>query len=217
TTATAGAQEFVPVLDRLSDRDFYRLVACAASPGGACRKPILRWPEGRRAKLGVALASVAPGVSADRRALFRAGLDAAMTEVNALETGIVLRPARGSRGQIDIHIVSTPPGEIMRETGVPGLDGTRLPLARVELRIRDGEIGAAMIAVSAEVDPAEIASILLEEIVQALGLVTDIVGPAYGGSIFSETGNSVEKLAGQDAMALRRHYAEAPGAPGEEG
>ena len=39
-----------------------------------------------------------------------------------------------------------------------------------------------------------------------MGLPTDIAGEAYRGSIFSETGNSVVRLTGQDAEALRLHY-----------
>ena len=41
----AAAQEFIKSKGRLSDRDFYRAVACAAPPGGACQKKALRWSE----------------------------------------------------------------------------------------------------------------------------------------------------------------------------
>ena len=94
----------------------------------------------------------------------------------------------------------------MRDTGVPGLDGALLPLGRVALRARDGDIREALIAVSAFTRRREIASILLEEITQGLGLMTDIRGPGYARSVFSEDGNSTTRLTGQDAMALRRHY-----------
>jgi hypothetical protein len=39
-----------------------------------------------------------------------------------------------------------------------------------------------------------------------MGLVTDVLSPAYEDSIFAEDGNSVTRLRGQDAAALRRHY-----------
>jgi hypothetical protein len=29
----------------LTDEEFYRLIACAASPGGRCRKTMLHWSE----------------------------------------------------------------------------------------------------------------------------------------------------------------------------
>lgn len=81
-------------------------------------------------------------------------------------------------------------------------------MALVTVRARQGDIRAARIAISARARPAEVASLLLEEVVQGLGLMTDISGPAYRQSIFAEDGNATTSLAGQDAMALRRHYAE---------
>ena len=51
-----------------------------------------------------------------------------------------------------------------------------------------------------------IASVVLEEVVQALGLLTDIRSPVYRRSIFAEDSNSGIRLRGQDAMVIRRHY-----------
>lgn len=102
----------------------------------------------------------------------------------------------------------------MQNTGVEDLDGNVLPLGRVALRARDNTIREALIAISAKARRREIASILLEEITQALGLMTDIQGPTYRRSVFSEDSNSVVRLEGQDAMALRRHYA--PDTPQED-
>ncbi|SFJ32282.1 DUF2927 domain-containing protein [Jannaschia pohangensis] len=209
TALPAMAQEYVTVPGPLDDEDFYRAVACAAMPGEDCRKPFLHWPEDKRGGLTVALASTSEALQPYQRALYEEGLDAALAQINAADAGI--RLIRGTtEADIEIHVVSTPPGDVMRDTGVPDLDGAILPLGRVALRARDGTIREALIAVSIEARRREIASILLEEIVQGLGLMTDIRGPAFRRSLFSEDGNSVVRLQGQDAMALRRHYAALP-------
>lgn len=203
--APGAAQEFVVAAGRLDDAAFYRAVACAAPPGGACGKPFLRWPADRRGALTVALAPLAGGGRAPEA--YRRGVAAALAQVNALDAGVHLRLAEGE-ADIAVHVVDTPPGHVIRGTGVAGLDGERLPLGRVWLRTREGLIGSARIAISTWAGPREAASILLEEIVQAMGLITDIKGAAHGDLLFSEEGNSVVRLAGQDAMALRRHYAQ---------
>jgi hypothetical protein len=202
-----AAQEFVALPAQVSDEAFYRAVACAAPPGGECRKPYLRWPQARRAALGVGLVTL-PGDLPDwRRALFEDGLSAAVAQVNALGAGVTLTrddPAPA----IAVHVVDTPPGGVMTGTGEPTLDGALLPLARVALRARDGVISEAVIAISAETRRREVAPVLLEEVVQALGLMTDVSGPAHERSLFAERGNSVARILGRDAMAIRRHYAD---------
>ena len=50
-------------------------------------------------------------------------------------------------------------------------------------------------------------SAMLEEITQALGLLTDIRNLHYEGvSVFSQDSNDAKTLGLQDIMALRRHY-----------
>ena len=211
--AVAGpvaAQEWIDLPARLSDEAFYRAVACAAPPGGECAKPFMRWPEARRGDLTVTLASVADTVRPYRLRLHRAGLDAAIAHINAADAGLRLRRIAQGPADITVHVVATPPGGIIAGTGQPDLDGYLLPLARVALRVRGGTIRRGAIAVSAHARRREIPSVLLEELTQAMGLMTDIRGPAYRRSLFSEDGNSVTRLTGQDAMALRRHYAAMP-------
>lgn len=200
------AQEFITAPGPLDDDGFYRAVACAAAPGAPCRKPFLRWPEAKRGAITVALASVTLGLEPWQRDIYERGLDNAVAQVNALDAGITLSRTQAG-ADMEVHVVATAPGHVMRDTGVPDLDGAVLPLGRVALRARGGQINEALIAISAQARRREIASILLEEIVQGLGLMTDIRGPAYRRSLFSEDGNSVVRLDGQDAMALRRHYA----------
>ncbi|QBX99490.1 DUF2927 domain-containing protein [Rhodophyticola sp. CCM32] len=91
-------------------------------------------------------------------------------------------------------------------TGNTELDGSDISIGRVSLRSRGVDITAAAIAISRDIRRREIASVILEELVQSLGLHTDIASPAYRRSIFSEESNSVTRLNGQDLTALRRHY-----------
>lgn len=201
----AAAQEYVSVRGALADEDFYRVVACAATPGSPCRKPFLRWSSERRRDLTVGFAGSGARAGGAKASAFETALDTAMREVNALDAGLRLRRS-DAVPDIAIYIVPTAPGRVMRNTGVPELDGVRLPLARVSIRTRSGEIRRATIAISAQARRHDVASLLLEEIVQGLGLITDIRGRAYHGSIFAEDSNSTVALRGQDAMALRRHY-----------
>ncbi|MEM7710697.1 MAG: DUF2927 domain-containing protein [Pseudomonadota bacterium] len=205
-TGSVAAQEFVAVPGPIDDHDFYRLVACAAEPGGACRKPFLRWDAEARRALGVSLASVSPALAPYKRPLIDAALDAAVAQINDVDAGLHLVRVPHAAA-IDIHIVDTPPGGVMSDTGVEALDGAVLPLGRVALLVSEGQIPKGIIAISAFAGHRAIASVLLEEITQALGLMTDIRGPAYKQSIFSEDANDAIRLDGQDAMALRRHYA----------
>jgi hypothetical protein len=202
----AGAQEFVHVWGPLDDEAFYRAVACAAPPGEACRKPLLRWPEAVRDGVTVGLESLPEGLPPARRALYARGVANAIAQVNAAGAGIRLARTRQGAPDIAIHVLATRAGGTIAGTGDPALDGAVLPLARVALRAVGGEVRAASIALSDDAPHDEIASLLLEEIVQALGLMTDLAGPGTAASIFAEDRNSVTRLLGQDAEALRRHY-----------
>ncbi len=208
----AVAQEFIAVPDLISDEAFYRLVACAAPPAGDCAKPFIYWPEERRLTLQVGIAAVADSFPDYKFDLVDAALDAAINEINAAGAHLFLE--RAYQGEIDIplHLVDTPQGGFISGTGVAELDGSDISIGRVAIRSRGNEIVAAAIAISQDIRRREIASVVLEELVQALGLVTDVVSPAYDRSIFAENGNNMTRLAGQDAAALRRHYPR-PGVP----
>ncbi len=202
----ALAQEYVVVPDVLSDDAFYRLVACAASPGGACNKPFIYWPEDRRLQLSVGIASTAETFPTYKLDLVDAAIDAAIAEINGAGGDLFL--TRVYQGEIDIpvHLIDTPQGGIISGTGIAELDGSDIAIGRVAIRSRGEAIVAATIAISQDIRRREIASVILEELVQSLGLVTDIASPAYQFSIFAENGNSMTRLRGQDAAALRRHY-----------
>lgn len=205
----AGAgkgQEFLAVPGPISDADFHRLVACAAPPGGECAKPMIRWPEARRLRMRVGIAAIAESFPSYKLDLIDRAIDDAIAEINA--SGAHLHLTRAYEGDLDVplFLVDTPQGGTISGTSLPDLDGADLAIARVALRSRGDEIVSAAIAISRDINRREIASVVLEEIVQAMGLPTDIDGPAYGGSIFAEFSNSTVWLRGQDVAALRLHY-----------
>ena len=205
--APALAQEFIEVDGPLEDAEFYRLVACAASPpDGECQKPLVRWPTPRRLNLRVGIARIDPGFPAYKIEAIDRALDAAIEEVNA--TGAHLNLVRAFRGAVDVplYLLAVAEGGEIAGTGNRQIDGSSIALGRVVIRSRGQDILAAAIAISRDIARREIASVVLEELVQAMGLPTDVASEAYAGSIFSENGNSVVWLRNQDAEVLRLHY-----------
>jgi hypothetical protein len=200
------AQEYVAVPDLISDEAFYRLVACAAPPGGDCAKPFIWWPRERRLRLRVGIAQIDEGFLGYRMDLVDRSVDRAIAEINGAGAHLYLERAFEGPFDIPIYLVDAPQGGEIAGTGVADLDGTSISIGRVALRSRGDVITGAAIAISSDIRRREIASVVLEEMVQALGLVTDILSPAYSDSIFSEDDNSTTRLRGQDAAALRRHY-----------
>ena len=202
----ARGQEFVHLAGPVPDDVFYRVVACAAPPGGACAKPMIRWPEDRRMRLRVGIAAVSMIFPDYKFDLIDRALDDAIAEINA--SGAALFLTRVYEGALDVPIflVDTPQGGQIAGTSLPELDGAEMAIARVALRSRGPYIVGSAIAISQDVGRREIASVVLEELVQAMGLPTDVAGPDYDRSVFSETHNSTVWLRGQDAAALRYHY-----------
>lgn len=208
----ASAQEFIAVPDLISDEAFYRLVACAARPGGECNKPLIYWPEERRLALRVGISGTAESFRDYRFDIVDAAIDAAIAEINGAGAHLFLERVYEGEMDVPFYLVDTPQGGTITGTGVEELDGSSIAIGRVAIRSRGGEIVASTIAISQDIRRREIASVILEELVQSLGLVTDIASPAYALSIFAENGNSMTRLRGQDASALRRHYPR-PGVP----
>lgn len=202
----AAAQEFIEVDGPLDDETFYRVVACGAAPEGDCAKPIIRWPSDRQLQLRVGIADVGESFADYRFDILDRALDDAIEQINRSGARLFLERAYEGEFDIPVYLTDTAQGGIIRGTGRPELDGSRIAVGRVVLRSRGGEITGAAIAISRDVRRREIASVMLEELVQAMGLPTDISSPAYTRSVFSETSNSVVWLRGQDAEALRRHY-----------
>ncbi|MEM6610195.1 MAG: DUF2927 domain-containing protein [Pseudomonadota bacterium] len=204
--APIAAQEFISVDHALTDTDFYRLVACAAPPGGDCAKPIVRWPAERRLALRVGIADASPVFPSYKFDLADQAIDAAIAEINGVGANLFLERRFAGPFDVPIYLTDAGQGELIEGTGNSQIDGSEISIGRVVLRSRGSDILEAAIAISRDIGRREIASVMLEEMVQAMGLPTDIAGAAYARSIFSETGNSVVWLRGQDAEALRLHY-----------
>lgn len=205
----ATAQEYVETQGKLTDEAFYRLVACAAQPNGPCQKTLARWPEHRVYDLTVSIVTVDEHFPLYRLRTAENGLEEAIRQINAAGAAVRLRRTEnGTPADINIFMTETPAGERVRGTGLRGLDGSIVQAAVVMLWWRgEGEITRAAIAVSQDIRRRSIASVMLEELVQALGLTTDIRNPYYDKrSVFSEDSNSVARLGEQDIFALRRHY-----------
>ncbi len=206
--ATASAaQEWVASRGPMDDESFYRLVACAAAPGGACAKPLVRWTARDARDLTVSIQGVAPGYSGARQQAISAALDAAIAEINAAGAGIRLRRvADGSRAKVALFLADVPEGTVLM--GSSSRDRTRLGAATVQVWADNSyNLTNAAIIVARDIRMQDIRSIVLEELVQSLGLLTDLRNPYYTRrSIFSEDSNATLQLAGQDVMALRRHY-----------
>lgn len=205
----AGAVDYVAGTGPLSDADFYRLVSCGAPPGGACQSRPIAWPAPERRDLRVALEGRDAGFPAWLGRVVAGAVIHAVQEINGAGADLRLRlvPA-GSDADIRIYLRDIPYGGTITGTGLSALDGTPLQIARFSLNWSlDREIRRGVILISRDLRADEAHSVLLEELVQSMGLRWDIRDPAYRGrSIFDEDSNLVRRLSGQDRTALRMHY-----------
>lgn len=201
----AFASDGVPTVGLLSDADFHRLVACGASPGGDCQSDLVAW-----ANPDVTIAlhrGSGPVPTLPAGALSRA-VDQAVTQVNAVGADLTLtRLPDDTPADIVIRPTAFVEGETV--TGEPGMpSGTAIGVAQMNIN-GDGQGNAtrATILIAADMTMVDLRSVVLEEIVQTLGMAWDIENPAYEGrSIFAQDTNSVITLKGQDAAAIRLHY-----------
>jgi hypothetical protein len=209
TANLATAQEFVTAKAPLSDEDFYRLVACAAPPGGACQKPFVRWSARAAKDLTVRIVQIDEGYPARIGTRAEAALDTAIEALNGAGANLRLRRiASGAKPDISVHLLNLPQDTAISGTGLPWFDGNQMEVARYQLGWHDnGTAFVCAIALSRDVEARVLRRVMLEELTQCLGLMTDIGGRAYEGrSIFSETSGQMVRLQGQDLAALRRHY-----------
>lgn len=198
-----SAQEYVQTESELSDTDFYRLVSCAAPPGGECAKPVVRW---KKADLNVGIARMDTAFLGGKKKRAQAALQRAVQQINA--SGSALRLTRKDTApDITILFIDMPKNTTLQNTGFEQLDGTKIGAAGVRVLRKGGEIQKAVIIFTRDLQMRAYESVMLEELVQSLGLLTDIGGSFYETrSIFSQTSNSRTKLGKQDIMALGRHY-----------
>ncbi|WP_323770920.1 DUF2927 domain-containing protein [Antarctobacter sp.] len=206
--AAASAEDYVETDGLLSDDDFYRLVACAAPPGEPCRKSLVRWPVDR--PLRVQLTQIDRVFLGGKQKRARAALVRAIKFINRAGAGITLQQvSAGAEADIRIYLIDTDGEAPIDGTGIEGVDGATVTGARVIVwsRSETGEIQRARIIFGTRLHIRHYESAMIEELTQALGLLTDIRNPAYlGASIFSQDDNESKDLGPQDLMALRRHY-----------
>ena len=210
-TAPAIAQDFVTVAAApLSDDDFYRAVACAAAPGAACRKPKVRWPDDAARDLSLRIVSVAPQYPNDIHTQIHAAVEHAITEINNAETVVKMRRANARETpDVSIYLVAQNEGDVLQVAPDPAIAGLVMPSGYVHIWW-DGkkQITRSIILFSNDIQAKDIYSIVLEEVLQSTGLVTDIDSEHYKEtSIFAENGpNEIFHLRGQDLRAFQQHY-----------
>jgi hypothetical protein len=209
SVSAQGEDDFLVTRGKLSNEDFYRLVSCRALPGGPCTAEPIRWSSDRALDLSVGFAPIAPGYPARTADLMARAVEHAIAEINAAGAALRLRPAAKSEAaDITFHLVPVREGDAIAGTGVRGVDGQLIGAALVTVWWDEGqELTEAVIVLAEDLPAADIGPVVLEELTQAMGLMTDIRNPAYEGiSVFSEDSNRVTRLGPQDQDALRRHY-----------
>lgn len=209
TAAGAQGADYLVTDGKLRMEDFYRLVSCRAAPGGECETEVVRWSEAAAEGLRIAIAPV-PGDYPEALAeLMDRALDEVIAEINGAGAAVrLMRADKKAWPQMVIHLTGATEGEPIRGTGITGVDGEIIGAALVTVWWDDyNRITDAVIVMAADLPPGEVVPVLLEEITQGLGLLTDIRNPYYNGtSVFSEDSNSARVLAPQDRLALRMHY-----------
>ncbi|MBP1807166.1 DUF2927 domain-containing protein [Rubellimicrobium aerolatum] len=207
--AGAGENDFLATEGRLSDEDFHRLVACRAPPGGPCALDPIRWPPEVARDLVVGFAPVSSAYPSEMIGRMTAAVDHAIAEINAAGAALRLRrAARGDSPDIVVHLVAIHEGEAIAGTGLSGVDGQTIGAALVTVWWDDAaDLSRAAIVLAEDLPGSDVVPVVLEELTQAMGLMTDIRNPYYDDrSVFAEDSNSVTRLGSQDREALRRHY-----------
>ncbi len=204
----ALAQDHVEVSGALSDDAFYRLVACAAPLGGDCQKPMVRWKNHSALTLWVApLPKAFLGGKAKRA---QASISLALKALNEVGANVSLtETSQRDAADIKLFFLDIPRGAPISGTGLAWVDGSPLGGATTRLQVNadKGQILDGVILVSNDLRIHSYEGVMLEELTQALGLMTDVKSNAYVGvSVLSQDGNRVKALGAQDKMALRRHY-----------
>jgi hypothetical protein len=207
--AVAQEVDYLITEGKLSSEDFYRLVSCRALPGGPCTVEPVRWPPEKARDLRVGVAPVPETYPPDMAGRMAGALDHAIAEINSAGAALHLRRAgKGEPADITLHLATVHDGDTIQGTGVWGVDGQVIGAALVTVwwDARQ-DLTEAVIVMAEDLPPGDVLPVVLEELTQAMGLMTDIRNPAYeGASVFSEDSNRVTRLGPQDKEALRRHY-----------
>ena len=198
-----NAQEFLSTDVALSDDDFYAIVACAAPPKGSCGKPVVKW---EKSELTVGITKMDQAYLGGKKTRANAALSRAIDEINKADSAI--RLTRDDRNpDIPIVFLNIPARSTIKGSGFQALEGKPISAAGVRVFAKEGVILKSVILFTTGLQKRAYESVMLEEIMQGLGFLTDIGGSYYENrSIFSQSSNALTKLGKQDIMALGRHY-----------
>ncbi|WP_161599756.1 DUF2927 domain-containing protein [Roseibium sediminis] len=207
----AFSESRVLLANEVTDEDFHKAVACAAEPEGKCRTPLVRWPKKRAQDLRVALAHVAPFYPPEDAEYISQALDAAITEINSVTPALQLRRvAPAAKADVNVYLLSIHPNTKLMNTKIKGVKGKFIEWAHVNIWWNNNKYINRAVIIFANIPdkrPNTFKSIMLEELAQSLGLLSDIEGYAYEfGSIFSEKRNARITLGKQDREAIKLHY-----------
>lgn len=208
-SATAvPAADVIAAPGRLSDGDFYRLVACAAPPGGDCTRPMLRWQVERPVR--VALRRIDPAYLGRPRLRAEASVTQALRELNA--SGSPVRLARvgpTDRAEIGIYFLDLAGSGTIAGTGVDWVDGAEIDGMATLIAVDPDQtriLGAAVV-VTRDLETAAFEGAMLKALTRSLGLTTEVAAPAYAGlSALAHDSYTATRLGPQDLAALHRHY-----------
>ncbi len=202
----AAAQEYIISDGPLSDENFYRLVSCAARPNSACAAPLVYW---QKSVVKVTFAPVPPAYPAALAQEFSDSLDRSISQINGAAPGLnVQRVSKSQDADILLYLQAIRTGDAISGTRYPDLNGVPIGAAQVQIFWDDQHaITDAAIVFAGDIPVDQAGPIMLEELTQSMGLMTDIRNPYYETrSVFSEDSNSVQKLGPQDRAALALHY-----------
>ena len=203
--AQALADDGVASEGKLSDKDFFRLATCGATPGGACLGPVVRWPD---PELSVALAPAHRRYPPELGDAVSQALDHAIDQSN--RAGSAIRITRDDRLSEPDIIISRPAlSEGEKTRNIPRMpNGHKIGVGFMWLWWNErGEITDASVLIAEDIAIEDIRSVMLEELFQTLGFIYDIENRYYEGrSILSQDSNATTTLIGQDRKALRRLY-----------
>lgn len=208
-TASALAADTIAVAGRLTDTDFYRLVSCAAPPGGACTHTPLRWMAER--PIRVALRRIDPAYLGRRKARAEAAVTRALQELNAADAGFRLARVRaGEPAEIVVYFLGLDAGATIAGTGLNWVDGAEIGETTTRLAVEPGGaiIRGATIVVSTSLETSAYEAAMLSALTGAMGLTTAVEADAYEGtSALAHARRGATRLGPQDIAALRMHYA----------
>lgn len=199
------ASDGIPTEGKLSDKDFFRLATCGATPGGDCDGPVVRWSQ---ARITLALATPSRRYPAALAAKVSAALDHAIDEINSAGSDIrITRDDRLTEPDIIVSLPELSEGEPTR--GIPRIpNGQPIGVGFMWLWWNENaEITAASMLIAEDIKEGDLPSVVLEELYQCLGFLYDIENRYYEGrSILSQDSNETTEITGQDRMALRKLY-----------